>query len=109
MFTQINKYRKKINYESNDKIFLFSRNIITDRFFKKLEDKMLKFFLIKKKIETFYQLQLLDFMKVHDIFHPHLMRKNSDDPLFEQVQKSLESIVIKKSEEYELNNIDNSC
>ena len=29
---------------------------------------MLKFFLIKKKIEAFYQLQLSNFMKIHNIF-----------------------------------------
>ena len=109
MFTQINKHRKKINYESDDKIILFNCNIITDRSFKKLENKMLKFFSIKEKIEAFYQLQLFDFMKVHDVFHSHLMRKNSDDFLSEQVQEFSESIVIKKDEKYELNNINNFC
>ena len=54
MFKQINKYKKKINYELNDKIFVFIRNIIINRFFKKFKDKMLKSFLIKIKIETFY-------------------------------------------------------
>ena len=83
MFKQINKHKKKINYESDNKIFLFNRNIIIDRFFKKFEDKMLKFFSIKKKIETFYQLQLSNFMKVYDIFLFHLMRKNLNDFLLE--------------------------
>ena len=107
MFKQINKHKKKINYESNDKIFLFSRNIIIDRPFKKFKDKMLKLFSIKEKIEAFYQLQLFDFMKIHDVFHPHLMRKNSDDSLPEQIQEFFEFIVIKKGEKYKLNDIDN--
>ena len=107
MFKQVNKHRKKINYESGDKIFLFNRNIIIDRSFKKLEDKMLKLFSIKKKIEASYQLQLSNFMKIHDVFHSHLMRKNSDDSLLEQIQKSFESIIIKEDEKYELNDIDN--
>ena len=83
MFKQINKHKKKINYESNDKIFLFNYNIIINRLFKKLENKMLKLFSIKKKIEAFYQLQLPNFMKIHDVFHFYFMRKNSDDLLFE--------------------------
>ena len=107
MFKQINKHKKKINYKLNDKIFLFSRNIIIDRSFKKLENKMLKLFSIKEKVKAFYQLQLFDFMKIYDVFHSHLMRKNSDDLLFKQVQKLFKSIIIKKGEKYKLNNIDN--
>ena len=83
IFKQINKHRKKINYESDDKIFLFNRNIIIDCSFKKLKDKILKFFSIKKKIKTSYQLQLFDFINVHNVSYPHLMRKNSNNPLFE--------------------------
>ena len=85
MFKQINKYRKKINYESSDKVFLFSRNIIIDRFFKKFKNKMLKFFSIKEKVKAFYQLQLFDFINIHDVFHSYFMRQNSDDSLFKQV------------------------
>ena len=108
MCKQINKHKTRINYKSDDKIFLFSYNIIIDRFFKKLVDKMLKFFSIKEKIEAFYQLQLLDSMKVHNVFHSHLIRKNPDDLLSEQIQKSFEPIIIKEKEKYELNDIDNS-
>ena len=85
MFKQINKHEKKINYKSDDKIFSFNRNIITNCFFKKFKDKMLKLFSIKKKIETFYQLQLLNFIKIHNVFHSYFMRKNSNDSLFKQI------------------------
>jgi len=57
-------------------MFLFSRNIITNRFIKKLEDKMLGPFLIIKKIKVLYKLKLLAFMKVHDVFHSNLLRAN---------------------------------
>ena len=77
MIRQVNKRKKKINYEIRDKVFLFNRNIITDRFFKKLEDKMLSSFLITERVETFYRLQLSKFMRIHDIFHSHLLRKTS--------------------------------
>ena len=107
MCKQVNKYRRKINYESDDRIFLFNHNIIIDRSFKKLENKMLKSFSIKEKIGISYQLQLLDFMKVHDIFHSHLLRKNSDDFLSEQIQEFSEFIPIKEKKKYEFNNINN--
>ena len=85
MFKQINKYKKKINYELNDRTFLFSRNIIIDRYFKKFKNKILKLVSIEEKIEVFYQLQLFYFIKIYDIFYFHLMRKNSNDFLFKQV------------------------
>ena len=105
---QINKYRKKINYKSDEKTFLFSRNIIIDRSFKKLENKMLTIFSIKEKIGVFYQLQLLNFMKIHDIFYSYLMCKSPNNFLLKQIQKFSEFIIIKKDKEYKLNDIDNS-
>ena len=35
---QVNKREKKISYKIEDKVFLFSRNIITDRSSKRFED-----------------------------------------------------------------------
>jgi len=60
-------------------MFLFSRNIIIDRFIKKLKDKMLDSFLIIKKIETLYKLKLSTFMKVHNVFYSNLLRANLDN------------------------------
>ena len=108
MIKQINKRKKKISYEIEDKVFLFSRNIITDRSSKKLEDKMLNSFLITERVETFYRLQLPEFMRVHDVFHPHLLRKDPNDFLPEQIQEPPSPIITKKGEEYELNDIENS-
>ena len=107
MFKQVNKHKKKINYELNNKIVLLNRNIIINRSFKKLKNKMLKLFSIKEKIGIFYQLQLLNFIKIYNIFYFHLMRKNLDTSLFEQIQKSSEFIIIKENKEYKLNNINN--
>ena len=44
MIKQVNKRKKKINYKIKNKVFLFNRNIITDRSFKKLENKILNSF-----------------------------------------------------------------
>lgn len=54
-------------------MFLFSRNIIIDKFIKKLEHKMLDLFLIIKKIEALYKLKLLTFMKIHNVFYSNFL------------------------------------
>jgi len=51
---QIDKHQKKIIYKVNDIMFLNSRNIITSKLFKKLNDKMLKFFKILIMINEAY-------------------------------------------------------
>ena len=68
---------------------------------------MLNSFLTTERVETFYRLQLSKFMKIHDIFHPHLLRKDLNDFLFEQIQESPSSIITEKNEKYELNDIEN--
>ncbi len=66
-------------------MFFFSRNIITNRFIKKLEDKMLGSFLIIKKIEALYKLKLSTFIKVHNVFHSNLLRANLGNLLLDQI------------------------
>ena len=69
---------------------------------------MLSSFLIIERVETFYRLQLSEFIKIHDVFHSHLLRKDLNDFLLEQIQESSSLIIIKEDEKYELNDIENS-
>ncbi len=82
MINQINKHRKNINYEIELKIFLNERNIVTTRFFKKLNDKMLESFIITNPVNSFYKLKLFEIMRIHDIFHSGLLRPVANDSLF---------------------------
>ena len=107
MIKQINKRKKKISYEIENKVFLFNRNIITDRLSKKLENKMLSPFLIIERVDIFYRFQLSKFMRVHNVFHSHLLRKDFNDFLFEQIQELSNLIITKENEKYELNDIKN--
>jgi len=66
-------------------MFLFNRNIIIDRFIKKLENKMLDSFLIIKKIRALYKLKLLTFMKVYNVFYSNLLRANLGNSLLSQI------------------------
>ena len=91
---QANKHRKKINYKIESKIFLNERNIVTARFFKKLNDKMLDSFQIIDFIDSFYKLKLLETMHIHDVFHSELLRLAVNDSLSDQKNESSKSIVI---------------
>ncbi len=64
-------------------MFLNERNIITTRFFKKLNDKMLDSFINLDFINSSYKLKLSKFMHVHDVFHSDLLCFVVDDFLFD--------------------------
>ncbi len=53
-------------------MFLNERNIITIRFFKKLNNKMLELFEVTDFISFFYKLKLLKIMRIHDVFYSEL-------------------------------------
>jgi len=99
MMNQINKHRKKINYEIESKMFLNERNIVTARSFKKLNDKMLDSFINLDLVDSSYKLKLSEFMHVHDVFHSDLLRSVVDNSLPDQKNESSKSIVIKDEDE----------
>ncbi len=79
MIQQVNKHRKKVDYKIESKMFLNKRNIIIARSFKKLNDKMLDFFINLDLIDSLYKLKLSETMHVHDVFHSDLLRFIVDD------------------------------
>ncbi len=81
MMKQVNKYRKEVDYEIESKMFLNKRNIVTARFFKKLNDKMLNSFINLDFISSLYKLKLSKSIHVHDVFHSDLLRSVVDDSL----------------------------
>ncbi len=99
MMNQANKHRKKINYKIESKMFLNERNIITARSFKKLDDKMLDFFINLDFIDSSYKLKLSETMHVHDVFHSNLLCFVIDDFLSDQKNEFFKSIVINDEDE----------
>jgi len=96
---QVNKHRKKVNYNVESKMFLNERNIITARFFKKLNDKMLDFFINLNLVNSSYKLKSSEFMYVHDVFYSDLLRSVVDDLLSDQKNELSDSIVINDEDE----------
>ncbi len=109
MMKQVNKHKKEVDYEIESKMFLNERNIITVRFFKKLNDKMLNSFINLDFINSSYKLKLSESMHVHDVFHSDLLRSVIDDFLHDQKNKLSDSIVINDEDEWEIDDILNSC
>ncbi len=105
MVQQANKHRKEVDYEVESKMFLNERNIVTARSFKKLDDKMLDLFTNLDLVDSSYKLKLSETMRVHDVFHPDLLRLVVDDPLPGQKNEPLESIVINDEDEWKIDNI----
>ncbi len=102
---QANKHRKKINYEIESKIFLNEQNIITARFFKKLNDKMLNSFQIINLIDSFYKLKLFKTMRIHDVFYSELLHLVINDSLSDQKNELSKSVVINDEDEWKINDI----
>ncbi len=99
MMKQVNKHRKEVDYKIKSKMFLNERNIITARFFKKLNDKMLDSFINLDFIDFSYKLKLSEFMYIHDVFHSDLLHSVVDDLLSDQKNNLSDSIVINDENE----------
>jgi len=99
MKKQADKHRKKMIYKVDDMMFLNSRNIMTSRSSKKLDDKMLEFFKILVEVEHAYRLKLSSTMKIHSKFVSNLLRLDSKNSLNEQRNESPDSIVVDDEDE----------
>ena len=95
-------------YKVGNKVFLSTKNIRTERPSKKLNDKNIGLFKIKKLMGSLYQLELLYIMKIHDIFHFNLLQKAANNPLPGQQNSPLPPIVVNNKEEWKVNNILNA-
>ena len=105
MMKQVNKHRKEVDYKVESKMFLNERNIVTAKSFKKLNDKMLDFFINLDLVDSSYKLKLPEFMHVHDVFHPDLLRPAVDDLLHGQKNEFSGSIVINDEDEWKIDDI----
>jgi hypothetical protein len=104
--TYVNRHRTSISdYEVENQVWLFIRNIQIDRSFRKLDHKMIKSFKIVEKRDNSYKLDLSNEMNIHSIFHISLLRKNSQDFLSNQIIFSSSSIIIDDEKEYDVKNI----
>ena len=70
---QINRYKKDMTFKKDDLVFFNNKNIIINKLFKKLNDKMFDLFKIIFVINSFYKLKLFEIMKIYNVFHFKLL------------------------------------
>ena len=92
-------------YKIGDKVFLLTKNIRTEKPLKKLNNKNIGLFKIKKLVGLLYQLELPHIMKIYDVFHPNLLWKAANNLLPSQQKSLLPLTVVNDKEEWEVDNI----
>ena len=77
----VNKGRRPVDFEVEDKVWVKTTNWRTDRPSRKLADKMSGPYKILAKEGHSYRLQLPSSMKIHPVFPADILRYNLDNPL----------------------------
>ena len=83
MIEQINRYKKDIMFKKDDLVFLNIKNIVIDKLYKKLNDKILDLFKIISIINFFYKLKLFEIMKIYNVFYFKLLNLIIINSLFD--------------------------
>ena len=100
-----NKHRKNVKYEIKNLMWVSTKNIMINRLFKKLDHKMIESYSIIKIIDSFYQIQFLETVRIFDTFHFSLLRKASMNSLSKQINEFSSSIIINDEKKWEMNDI----
>jgi hypothetical protein len=102
----VNAHRLQVlDYQIDDQVWLFIKNIQIDRSSKKLNHKMIESFKILKKKESSYKLDLSDEINIHSMFHISLLRKNLEDSLSKQINLSSSSVMIDDEQKFDVEDI----
>ena len=105
MTIQVNKHRKIVKYVERDFVFLNSRNIKIAKSFDKFDDKKLNSFKMLQRLNNVYRFELFEIMRIHDVFHCWLLRKDFCDLIEEQINESFDSVIVNENFEWEMNDI----
>ena len=58
-----------MTFKKNDLVFFNNKNIIINKLYKKLNNKMFDSFKIKVVIDFFYKFKLFKIIKIYNVFH----------------------------------------
>lgn len=81
MTKRVNTGRQDVKFKEGDMVFLSSKNIITSRPSRKLDNKRYGPFKVIGLVGSSYRLQLPETMKIHNVFHPKLLSLAATNPL----------------------------
>ena len=100
-----NRHRKDVKYEVKNLVWISTKNIMINRFFKKFDHKMIESYSIIKIVDSFYQVKLSETIKIFDTFHFSLLRKAFMNSLSKQINELSSLIIIDDEKKWEMNNI----
>ena len=84
-----------MTFKKNDLVFFSIKNIIIDKSFKKLNDKMFDSFKVIFVIDFFYKLKLSEIMRIYNVFHFKLLNLVIINSLFDQKNSFFKVIIVK--------------
>ena len=87
-----------MTFKKKDLVFLNIKNIIIDKLFKKLNDKMFDLFKIIFVIDSSYKLKLFKIIKIYNVFHFKLLSFVVIKLLFNQKNSFFKVIIVKDKE-----------
>jgi hypothetical protein len=97
---------KRVEYNVDDKVWLLSSNIRTQRPSKKLDWKRLGPYPITERIDTqAYRLQLPSSLKIHPVFHISLLDRYTESDIPGRSQSPPPPVVVEDQLEYEVEEI----
>ena len=95
-----NRHRKPSpEYKVGDLVWLSTKNIHTERPSKKLDHKKIGPYKITGLVGSSYRLDLPASMRIHDVFHPSLLRPAAKDPLLGQHNERPPPVIVNDEEE----------
>ena len=101
----MNSHRRAIDFGVEDRAFVTTKNWTTDRPSCKLDHQMAGPFDITEQVGHSYKLKLPASIKVHNVFSPNRLRKDTNDPLPRQVNNLQSPIIIDNTEEWEVQEV----
>ena len=99
------KQKASPEYRIGDLVWLSTKNIHTERPSKKLDHKKIAPYKATGLVGSLYRLDLPVSMRIHDVFHPSLLRPVAEDPLPGQHNDSPPPVVVNDKKEWEVNDI----
>ena len=99
MIEQINRYKKEITFKKDDLVFLNIKNIVINKSYKKLNNKMLDSFKVILIINSFYKLKLSKTIRIYNVFHFKLLNLAIINLLSDQKNSFFKIIIVKDKKE----------
>ena len=84
-----------MTFKKNDLVFFSNKNIVINKLFKKLNDKMFDLFKVIFIIDSFYKLKLFKIMKIYNVFHFKFLNLVIINSLFDQKNLFFKVIIVK--------------